>query len=356
MITTDEFIARELAATDKRVFTVEEVIEMADRLREERIAAAEPFEGYITDSGLRHQEASNACYNMNKETPSSATNTLGMTPQLEVVMPNQHTTSAPLAERFWSKVDKSGDCWLWTGTIHDTGYGRFPLRSGDRYIQVFAHRLSFELTNGPISDGLHVLHHCDNRPCVRPDHLFLGTNYDNIMDAFSKDRPGTPFVKSPLTEDLVREIRARHDRGEAVCAIARDLDVGVSAVRRAALRLSWRHVPEMSSEEASHIGLQASVLDKVVTVNGFIQPKHKHLNLLVPQPYGLIHLVKNGLPYCQGDVFNLGKWEQSNVTTLVVNICGRCRRRTESGIEMQETEARPRPLADAPTAREVITQ
>ena len=83
--------------------------------------------------------------------------------------------------RFWAKVDRSGDCWLWTGSTNTrNGYGRF---SGQ-----YAHRVAWELTNGPIPDGKHCCHACDTPPCCRPGHLFLGTHRNNMEDAASKGR------------------------------------------------------------------------------------------------------------------------------------------------------------------------
>ena len=100
----------------------------------------------------------------------------------------------PLAVRFWAKVDKTTSpdgCWLWMGGKDKpwndkmtSGYGRFSAHLK----QVGAHRVSWELTNGPIPEGLEVLHHCDNPPCVRPAHLFLGTQSDNLFDAVKKGR------------------------------------------------------------------------------------------------------------------------------------------------------------------------
>jgi HNH endonuclease len=87
-------------------------------------------------------------------------------------------------ERFWGRVDKSGECWEWTGSLGSHGYGEFGV-AGDR---VLAHRYSYELASGPIPDGLYVCHHCDNRRCVRPDHLFLGTARDNALDMVRKGR------------------------------------------------------------------------------------------------------------------------------------------------------------------------
>ena len=94
-------------------------------------------------------------------------------------------------ERFWEKVKKTSGCWLWTGTV-SRGYGNLrvgSLRDGTRR-KVLAPRFSYELVHGPIEDGMFVCHHCDNRRCVRPDHLFLGTNSDNIKDCVAKGKFG----------------------------------------------------------------------------------------------------------------------------------------------------------------------
>jgi len=95
-----------------------------------------------------------------------------------------------LAVRFWGHVDKSdiGGCWLWIGT-RSRGYGHFTLnetRSPER-----AHRTAWRLVHGNIPHGIFVLHRCDNPACVRPDHLYLGTQADNIRDAFRKGRIDT---------------------------------------------------------------------------------------------------------------------------------------------------------------------
>lgn len=90
------------------------------------------------------------------------------------------------AERFWQKVDVRADgCWEYRGKIaRATGYGCFSIG----YEHVYAHRFSWMLARGPIPDGLCVLHHCDNRPCVRPDHLFLGDRAANNADMHAKGR------------------------------------------------------------------------------------------------------------------------------------------------------------------------
>jgi hypothetical protein len=94
-----------------------------------------------------------------------------------------------LSERFWSKVKKTKTCWIWTGMRFVGKHGDYGgiHRSNPRRM-VKAHRVSWELHFGPIPEGLLVCHHCDNPPCVRPDHLFIGTHRDNVLDCERKKR------------------------------------------------------------------------------------------------------------------------------------------------------------------------
>lgn len=95
------------------------------------------------------------------------------------------------ADRFWAKVDKNGPtmphmqtpCWVWTGAT-DKGYGQLGFNGKS----IGAHRLAYELRHGASPGILHVLHRCDNPPCCNPDHLFLGTNGDNVRDMCAKGR------------------------------------------------------------------------------------------------------------------------------------------------------------------------
>ena len=99
-------------------------------------------------------------------------------------------SARPIEERFWKRVDKNGECWNWTHRKTRDGYGyvkKFNTVTG-RWSYTYVHRLSWELANGPIPDGLFVCHHCDNPSCVRPSHLFVGTHLDNMKDRSAKGR------------------------------------------------------------------------------------------------------------------------------------------------------------------------
>jgi len=112
-----------------------------------------------------------------------------------------------VADRFWSKVQcLPGPCWLWTGTRQHNGYGRILVDGRMRQ----AHRVSYELTFGPVPAGLQVCHKCDNPPCVNPDHLFVGTQSDNLFDQGRKGR-------NALQVDPSRSVLAQRRREMTHC-------------------------------------------------------------------------------------------------------------------------------------------
>lgn len=124
--------------------------------------------------------------------------------------------------RFWAKVQKGDGCWLWQGSRLPEGYGQFAwaARYG-RTRPVKAHRVAWELTHGPIPDGLCACHHCDNPPCCNPAHLFLGTHTDNMRDASAKGRLSvTRPTAQKVTNEQVLEMKALRAAGWKLVPLA----------------------------------------------------------------------------------------------------------------------------------------
>lgn len=106
-----------------------------------------------------------------------------------------------LEEFFWMRVQKCDGCWEWQGTITNYGYGNIPRVENGKLKGYRAHRVSWELHhNKKIPEGLCICHHCDNRKCVRPDHLFLGTRKDNWLDAWYKGRAHLPDISKQIAK------------------------------------------------------------------------------------------------------------------------------------------------------------
>lgn len=150
-------------------------------------------------------------------------------------------------ERFWSKVLKSEDCWNWTDCKTSKGYGRF--RVGGRVGRIVrAHRFAYELENGPIERGKVCMHICDNPGCVRPSHLSIGDQKDNIADKVLKNRQqrGVQLPQAKLTDEGVREIRgATGTQSE----IAKRFGVHQASVSRIKARKIWKHVLDTHQSE-----------------------------------------------------------------------------------------------------------
>ena len=157
-----------------------------------------------------------------------------------------------IQDRFWEKVDQTGDCWVWTSAIVHGGYGTFSLghaRTGR------AHVLSWEWANAkPVPTGHWVLHRCDNPPCVRPEHLFTGFPRDNTADMIAKGRNRRPSTLNAargeragnaiLTDRAVVVMRAERQLGHFYKDIAARHGVTVPTAWSAILGKTWGHVKE----------------------------------------------------------------------------------------------------------------
>ncbi len=157
--------------------------------------------------------------------------------------------AAYLAWRLEQKVvvTPSG-CWEWPGGGNGKGYAHIDMKHWDWPERtVSLHRLVYMLCVGPIPDEMCVLHRCDNPPCLRPDHLFLGTNADNIADKVAKGRHRSPRGEKHgmhrLTAEGVMDIRRRAARGESFISIGRDLGFSDSHISAVVKGKVWSHLP-----------------------------------------------------------------------------------------------------------------
>jgi DNA-binding XRE family transcriptional regulator len=144
-----------------------------------------------------------------------------------------------LSERLLSKVkvDDSG-CWQWTASKVRRGYGQINFCGK----MLSAHRVSFEVHCGEIPAGMFVLHKCDNRGCINPAHLFLGTNDENMADMVAKDRQarGSNNGRAKLTEHDIRDIRAA--RGILQIELARRYGVSKQQISKIISHKLWPHL------------------------------------------------------------------------------------------------------------------
>lgn len=180
-------------------------------------------------------------------------------------MDRNHASSIALSN-FWSGLIENGQCLEWSGTRSPCGYGL--IGRGVNFPRL-AHRCAWWLTFGQIPEGMQVCHRCDNPQCVNPDHLFLGTQADNVADMISKGRHvghprayrprlknegkgiprGAERFRAKLTDALVIEMRRRRLNGETVRSLASHFGVATSGVIRVCRGDLWSHVPMQNEPE-----------------------------------------------------------------------------------------------------------
>lgn len=150
-------------------------------------------------------------------------------------MPGKHAT---LIDRFWPKVNKGGadECWPWLAGKMTSGYGQIRGGSEEQHRMVSAHRVAWELAYGPIPSGMCVCHHCDNRECVNPAHLFIGTLVDNVIDMVAKGRQHHVLRSEDIP--IIRNLRGKRTQRE----LAKMFNVSKSTINNVQLGRACRWV------------------------------------------------------------------------------------------------------------------
>jgi hypothetical protein len=165
---------------------------------------------------------------------------------------SKNKNPVPLKERLYSKIfkDESTGCW----NMKSSGKFRYPrIQIGNKYMK--ASRVSYELHHGPITNGLHCLHKCDNTLCINPCHLFLGTHTENMHDMIKKGRAkkdgpkGTRCAQHKLKEFQVIEIIKSLNSGERECDLMRKYKVSQSAIWHIKVNNTWRHIDRKNYEQ-----------------------------------------------------------------------------------------------------------
>lgn len=196
--------------------------------------------------GVRIIVQCEACGQLFEKMPYAALRARACSPHCRWVLAHRaRTPYPPVAERFWAKVDKTpghgpdGDCWIWKGSTRSRGYALCTMNGK----LVGAHKVSYLINKGEVPEGLCVLHKCDVRSCVRPDHLWLGTVAENNADKIAKGRArnlvGSEHPSSKITEAqavmILNDPRKYQD-------IADEHGISIPLVGNIKNRRAWKHI------------------------------------------------------------------------------------------------------------------
>ena len=157
----------------------------------------------------------------------------------------------PVEDMFWARVTKGKPdaCWEWQGTRNDAGYGVLVIGGQKERKQIRAHRVAYELHYGPLDPEQVVMHRCDNRACVNPQHLQAGTQQENLADMVQKKRNrfyaprGEANGNAKLNADLVRTLRRLYQAGQTQTQLAEMFGIGQTTISNVVLGQTWKHVP-----------------------------------------------------------------------------------------------------------------
>lgn len=169
---------------------------------------------------------------------------------------NHHYNRPPM-DRFMEKVEKTESCWIWKGAKGPDGnYGGFLYEGKSRRVNI----VSYLMFKGPYPEGMEICHTCDNKQCVNPDHLFVGTRSDNMKDMGNKGRhpwqlrpelvrKGEDNPGAKLAENDVLLIVSRFKNGESVASIARDYPVNREAISKIVRGQNWNWLTKIKASE-----------------------------------------------------------------------------------------------------------
>lgn len=148
--------------------------------------------------------------------------------------------------RFDERINIVGECWCWIGSKCKDGYGQFHVKIDGKWKSIRPHRYSYEIFKGEIGDKKVVCHHCDNPSCVNPEHLFLGTQKDNIQDALKKKRMvgprGMQQWQAKFIDEDIKKIRLLNKEGMNGNQISKLYKVDRRVIYDILKNVTWRHV------------------------------------------------------------------------------------------------------------------